>query len=127
MGSFAARGHPVLRHLAIVRAARDFGLQSDDLDALSLRFPQLQEAPTSSPKQRAPPCSSAARSATAGRSATTRSPRLAKAKHGGNHATVLAGAVVASLFARSLDAQSIEPGSRAPRAQLALARKSEAG
>jgi hypothetical protein len=38
MGSFAAPGHPVLRHLAIVRAARDFGLQSDDLDALALRF-----------------------------------------------------------------------------------------
>jgi hypothetical protein len=38
MGSFAARGHPVLRHLAIVRAACDFGLQAADLDALSLRF-----------------------------------------------------------------------------------------
>jgi hypothetical protein len=94
MASFAAPGHPVLRHLAIVRAARDFGLQSDDLDALALRLPQFQEAPTSSPKQRPPPCSSAARSATAGRSATTSSPRLAKANHGANHATVLAGALV---------------------------------
>ena len=94
MGSFAAPEHPVLRHLAIVRAARDFGLHSDDLDALSLRFPQLREAPTNSRKQRAPPCSSAARSATAGRSATTSSPGLAKANHGGDHATVLAGAVV---------------------------------
>jgi hypothetical protein len=51
MASFAAPGHPVLRHLAIVRAARNFGLQSDDLDALALRFSQLREAPTSSPKQ----------------------------------------------------------------------------
>ena len=51
MGSFAARGHPVLRHLAIVRAARDFGLQAADLDELSLRFSQLREAPTSWPKQ----------------------------------------------------------------------------
>jgi hypothetical protein len=58
MASFAAPGHPVLRHLAIVRAARNFGLQSDDLDALALRFPHFQEAPTSSPKQRPPPCSS---------------------------------------------------------------------
>jgi hypothetical protein len=39
MGFFAAPGHPVLCHLPIVRAARDFGLQSDELDALSLRFP----------------------------------------------------------------------------------------
>ena len=41
MASFAAPGHPVLRHLAIVRAARDFGLQAADLDALSRRFPSF--------------------------------------------------------------------------------------
>jgi hypothetical protein len=34
-----APGHPVLRHLAAVRAAREFGLAADDLDALVLRFP----------------------------------------------------------------------------------------
>jgi hypothetical protein len=31
--------HPVLRHLAIRRAARDFGLPPDELDALARRFP----------------------------------------------------------------------------------------
>ena len=31
--------HPVLRHLAVRRAARDFGLQPDELDALAQRFP----------------------------------------------------------------------------------------
>jgi hypothetical protein len=31
--------HPVLHHLAVVRAARDFGLHPDELDPLALRFP----------------------------------------------------------------------------------------
>ena len=34
----AARGHPVLYYLAIVRAARDFGLGPDELEPLALRF-----------------------------------------------------------------------------------------
>jgi hypothetical protein len=29
----------VLRYLAVVRAARDFGLPRDELDSLALRFP----------------------------------------------------------------------------------------
>jgi hypothetical protein len=33
------QSHPVLRHLAVRRAARDFGLQPDELDALAQRFP----------------------------------------------------------------------------------------
>jgi hypothetical protein len=35
----AASRHPVLRYLAVVRAARDFGLPRDELDSLALRFP----------------------------------------------------------------------------------------
>jgi hypothetical protein len=31
--------HPVLTHLAVVRAARDFGLAQEELDPLALRFP----------------------------------------------------------------------------------------
>ena len=34
-----ASSHPVLRHLAVVRAARDFGLHPDELDPIALRFP----------------------------------------------------------------------------------------
>jgi hypothetical protein len=30
--------HPVLRYLAVVRAARDFGLDPDELDSLAIRF-----------------------------------------------------------------------------------------
>ena len=30
--------HPVLRYLAVVRSARDFGLTTDALDPLALRF-----------------------------------------------------------------------------------------
>ena len=37
MGS--ASRHPVLRYLAVLRAARDFGLHPDELDSLALRFP----------------------------------------------------------------------------------------
>jgi hypothetical protein len=35
----AATGHPVLRYLAVARAARDFGLEPGELDPLVLRFP----------------------------------------------------------------------------------------
>ena len=30
--------NPVLRYIAVLRAARDFGLESDQVDALALRF-----------------------------------------------------------------------------------------
>jgi|Tabmets5t2r1_1033131.scaffolds.fasta_scaffold26265_2 hypothetical protein len=39
MEAVAARRHPVLHYLAVVRAARDFGLGPHDLDSLTLRFP----------------------------------------------------------------------------------------
>jgi hypothetical protein len=39
MKSAAASGHPVLRYLAVARAARDFGLDPGELDPLVLRFP----------------------------------------------------------------------------------------
>ena len=32
------QGNPVLHYLAVVRAARDFGLEPDHLDSLTLRF-----------------------------------------------------------------------------------------
>jgi hypothetical protein len=32
------RTHPVLHYLAVVRAARDFGLDAERLDSLTLRF-----------------------------------------------------------------------------------------
>jgi hypothetical protein len=38
MEAFAGPRHPVLRYLAVVRAARDFGLASDQLDPLALRL-----------------------------------------------------------------------------------------
>lgn len=31
--------HPVLHYLAVVRAARDFGLEPDELEPLARRFP----------------------------------------------------------------------------------------
>jgi hypothetical protein len=39
MNAAAAPGHPVLRYLAVARAARDFGLDPGELDPLPLRFP----------------------------------------------------------------------------------------
>jgi hypothetical protein len=38
MDPSAGPQHPVLRYLAVLRAARDFGLGSDQLDPLALRF-----------------------------------------------------------------------------------------
>jgi hypothetical protein len=35
----ATPGHPVLHYLAVIRAARDFGLDPDALYPLALRFP----------------------------------------------------------------------------------------
>ena len=32
------QGNPVLHYLAVVRAARDFGLEAERLDSLTLRF-----------------------------------------------------------------------------------------
>jgi hypothetical protein len=39
MEPFSLTRHPVLRYLAAVRAARDFGLDSTELDALAPRVP----------------------------------------------------------------------------------------
>ena len=39
MDAPSASGHVVLHYLAVARAARDFGLHTDELDPLLLRFP----------------------------------------------------------------------------------------
>jgi hypothetical protein len=39
MEAAAAPRHPVLHYLAVVRAARDFGLGANELDPLTVRFP----------------------------------------------------------------------------------------
>jgi hypothetical protein len=39
MEDVAATRHSVLHYLAVIRAARDFGLGPNDLDPLTLRFP----------------------------------------------------------------------------------------
>ena len=39
MEAVAAPRSPVLHYLAVIRAARDFGLAPNDLDSLALRFP----------------------------------------------------------------------------------------
>jgi hypothetical protein len=39
MQPWIAPAHPVLHYLAVVRAARDFGLDPDALYPLALRFP----------------------------------------------------------------------------------------
>jgi hypothetical protein len=46
----ASTGHPVLHYLAVARAARDFGLDPEELDRLALRF-----APTRGPTDKFAP------------------------------------------------------------------------
>jgi hypothetical protein len=41
MDPLPAPRHPVLHYLAVVRAARDFGLHPDELDPLALHYPAV--------------------------------------------------------------------------------------
>lgn len=44
MDPASAPRHPVLSYLAIIRAARDFGLHPDELAPLAARFPPAADA-----------------------------------------------------------------------------------